>query len=145
MRTPRPALVVLAVLFIGSLAPAAPVPDPSREAKERLEALTKRLPDVLDAWMKAYPVRGITADRVNWTQVFVLRRARLVASAEAKLTFYSYTETAGVRETVPRHIMTVFLKYHDGLWTTTTYQCGDLYTRAVDFLLDAIDEAAEKK
>jgi hypothetical protein len=145
MRAPRPALVVLAVLLASSLAPAAPAPDPSREAKEKLEALKKRLPDVLDAWMKAYPLRGRTGDGAIWTEVLVLRRARLVASAEAKLTFYSYRETGGARATTPSHILTVFLKYHDGLWTTTSYRGGDPYPRGVDFLLDAIDEAAEKK
>jgi hypothetical protein len=138
-------LALLAVLLAGPFAAAAQAPAPDREAKVKLEALKKRLPGVLDAWMKAHPLRGTTGDRTFWKEVLVLRRARLVASAEAKLTFYSYRETGGVRATTPSHILTVFLKYHDGLWTTTSYRGGDPYPRGVDFLLDAIDEAAEKK
>jgi hypothetical protein len=147
MRVPRTALVVLAVMLAVPLAQAAPVPEPGREAKERLEALKKRMPGVLDAWMKAYPYEG--RDRgVTWTAVFVLRRVRLVSGAEAKLTFHARKAGAAVAA-APEHILTVFLKYHDGLWTTVSYQWSDRGRmqrwEGIDFLLDAIDEAAEKK
>jgi hypothetical protein len=123
MRTPRLALVVLSALLACPLAPAAPAPDSGREAKDKLEALKKRLPGVLDAWMKAHPIEG-QDDGGTWTYVIVLRRARLVASAEAKFTFFlrrKYEATLAA----PDHILTVCLKYHDGLWTTTSYQCSD--------------------
>ena len=83
--------------------------------------------------------------------MFGLRRARLVAGAEAKLTFFLRRKYGGA-PTAPEHVLTVFLKYHDGLWTATSYECsnptmarGGIWESWVRFLLDDIDEAAEKK
>jgi len=48
----RTMFLCLAVLLVVPPAEAAPAPDPSRKAKEKLGALKKRLPDIVKAWAK---------------------------------------------------------------------------------------------
>lgn len=92
-RALRLSLAVLAVLSAVSVAQAAPAPAPDREAKEKLEALKKRLPGVFEAWAKAHPYgwesNDETGTQQSWRQALTLRRSRLVASDEARLTLYA--------------------------------------------------------
>jgi hypothetical protein len=68
----------------------------------------------------------------------------------AQPTFYGYRKSGDELPRDPDHLLIVFLKFHDGLWTTSRFEWSDPEIggsrgRTTYFLLDAIDEAAEKK
>src|SRR5262249_10186271 len=67
-----------ALLLLAAAAHAAPAPDPDRAARRSLEALTKKLPDVVSAWAK---------ERWYESHAVKFRSARLLSATEAKVTF----------------------------------------------------------
>jgi hypothetical protein len=148
MRTACPALILLLAV---SNAHAAPAPDLGRKAREKLQALEKRLPDAIDAWAKAYLGRAtVTGDGHTRSCSARLRRVRALADDEAKVVVAVYHEWDGKRDPHPNHLLAVYLKSYDGQWTAQRYSWGGypiggfLSSEVADFLMDAIDEAAEK-
>jgi hypothetical protein len=115
----------------------------NRQAKEKLEALKKQLPTVLKAWSKSHPPAK--------DYLPALRRVRATGNATAKIVIGLHYEGEGGQFDDPTFLLTVFLKYHDGLWTTVRFEWSrspgpgsDPCTEPAHFLLDAIDQAAEK-
>src|SRR5262245_45193938 len=86
-------------LSAGAAAPAPAAAGPVG-AKARLEALRKRLPGLVQAWDKQFPVG------------FEFRLARLTGPAEAKLSFRSRDQG---------YFFSVWLRYYDGRWTTDRF------------------------
>jgi hypothetical protein len=78
----------------------------------------------------------------------VVRRVRSTADDEAKVVIGVSNEWSEKRGPNPQHLLTVYLKYHDGLWTAVrfSWSCAtdNSWNEATHFLMDAIDEAAEK-
>jgi len=126
---------------------AAPAPDRDRLLKQKLEALKKRLPDLVSDWLKK---GGKTPDWLPEvctcnSEVRLLRR---VGSDRAKLVilFEAFNDTG----TRLRHwdvLLTVFLSFQDGCWTTERFEAARRGEKATlgqcfAFLMLAIDEAA---
>jgi hypothetical protein len=139
------AFTFLAVL--AALPAADKAPSQAKEAKAKLEALKKRLPAVVNAWAKEYELMFLV--RVEEGYIFsvpVLKRTRATSETEAKVTIHFLRRVDEKLVGDPKGILTIFLKYYDGLWTALrfewTFDAG--YNSAAHFLLDAIDEAAEK-
>jgi hypothetical protein len=138
---PRQALACLALLVPVLSVPAAPAPEPGREAKQKLEGLKKRLPDAVAAWAHE---RWAGSSRVE------VRIVRLLGPAEAKLTLVSLAaNTQGGREPEHDEVITVFLRYYDGAWSATRFEVSwpasdNESNKAVRFLMLAIDEAGSK-
>jgi hypothetical protein len=148
MRTCRPALVILALaLAIPSVA-AVPSPSPDREARDKLEALKKRLPDIVGEWMKKEG--GASWLRNNWTCVPEVRVLRRVAPKGAKAVIrFAASDENGVRDWRGDVLLTIFLTYQDGCWTTERFEAvgytdPGTFRTIFAFLMLAIDEAAEK-
>jgi hypothetical protein len=123
-----------ALLLLAAAANAAPAPDPARQS---LEALKKKLPDVVSAWKKQYLADGQGAEA---------RLIRRVGQARAKVVV-----AMGDPKDLARHpadLLTVFLCYHDGCWTTVRFtgswsqEAGKNWN--AHHLMLAIGEAAEK-
>jgi hypothetical protein len=133
---PAIALVALTALT----AAAAPAPTDGR-AKERLEALKKRLPGVVAAWAKERWYRS------NKVEVRVVRR---LGPAEAKVSILSRSfHSDGTRTRHDDAVLTIHLRYYDGAWTTTHFDgtwsaTNDFNSRAARFLMLAIDESEGK-
>ncbi len=137
----RTVLVGLALLVVVPSLDAVPAAAPARLPKQKLEALKKKLPGVLEAWLK---------NRRPYTFAAVLRRVRVLGASEAKVVIHVHDfDGNGKVEELPALILTVYLSYYDGLWTATRFQWSEPdissgMTKAAHFLMDAIDEAAEK-
>ncbi|HEY7427088.1 MAG TPA: hypothetical protein VH682_22830 [Gemmataceae bacterium] len=141
----RATLVCLAVMLIVPHIEAAPVPDPGRVGKAKLEELKKKLPDIFGEWKK------VRAWRKNGSypepELRVLRRIG-PERAKAVLLFPHFGSTGN---RVPRHdmLLTIFLCYQDGYWTTERFETFGAESHSYErsdfaFLMLAIDEAAEK-
>jgi hypothetical protein len=129
---------------------AVPAPSPDREAREKLEALKKRLPGIVGDWMKQNG--GATWLALNnWTCVPEVRVLRRVATGRAKaVILFAASDQMGVRSAGFDVLLTIFLSYQDGCWTTERFEAafrgegiGPIRTK-FSFLMLAIDEAAEK-
>jgi len=145
----RTALVGLALLIVAPSLDAVPAPDPARLPKQRLEALKKKLPDVVGEWLKKED-SGWPDDR--WTHKPKVRVLHRVAAEQAKavILFEAYDAKGKLHRELDA-LLTVFLTYYDGIWTTDKFEvvvrngndAGTLRT-GFAFLMAAIDEAAEK-
>jgi hypothetical protein len=114
--------------------PRGSSPDDADEAKERLEALKKRLPDILTAWVKervAFTTDDGEPPRCYDGKVKLVRRT---SPTTAKFTF-----------AIEHHLFTVTMNYCDGVWTTVgTLQGTANLEREGHYLMLAIDEAGGK-
>jgi hypothetical protein len=136
-------------LCLAALVVAAPAPTPGLKAKERLEALKKRLPDLVDDWLKKRP-------KDSWiTREFTckpeLRLVRQVGTDRAKVVIL-FTMIDGQGAPFPSQdlLLTIFLSYYDGSWTIERSEvAGRLAGKSVRptfaFLMMSIDEAAAKQ
>jgi len=143
----RATLLCLVALLVVPYVDAAPAPAPGLKAKEKLRALKKRLPAVLERWVKERKVGH------PFTYTPVLRRVRAIGVAEAKVVVHLHLrDDHGKVSDSAEYMLTVYLTYYDGLWTAVRFQwsypdihkINDNWTDAAHFLMDAIDEAAEK-
>lgn len=146
----RPTFLFCVALFVVPLLYAAPAPDLS---KQKLDALKKRLPGLLNDWVNQ-------EDNATWVttpssevrvtckpELRILRRISL-NRAKAVVLFAAYADNERfIRQDV---VLTAYLIYQDGCWTTDRFEAS---SRVVDsknlrptfaFLIMAIDEAAEK-
>jgi len=136
MRQVRVMSGVFLALFVtlAACAPAGadPAPARARDAKTRLEELKRKLQDIVVEW----------ADREEMGHAW-FSRVRQIGPDEAKITVV--LKEAGS----PRNVVTVFLRFYDGLWVTTRYEASWLTIdltrhRAAEILMVNIDDAAEK-
>jgi hypothetical protein len=148
---------MLAFTFLAVLAavPAADNPSQAEEAKAKLEALKKRLPAVVNAWAKQNEFEFWThGEEGAGCSSPVLKRTRATSATEAKITIHFlprvggklFSGVDGKLVDDPKHVMVVFLKFYDGLWTTVRFEwtVDASHNACAHYLLDAIDEAAEK-
>jgi hypothetical protein len=148
----RTAFLCLAALLVVSSADATPAPAPSLKAKEKLEALKKVLPSLLEKWVREpLNVNWLGKD---WTIKPELRLLRRLGPNQAKaIIIFAATNGDGERDRDFDVVLTVFLFYQDDCWTTGQFEA---YTRlksteeyrfreTFSFLILAIDEAAEKR
>jgi hypothetical protein len=149
---PKTATGVLALAIVLSICLsgwAAPAPSDEQTAKAKLEALEKKLPDLLtenvdqsEYW--ANPYKGS------------VRAVRMTGPTSAKLTVrlehFAKNENGGVVK-APRldEVLVIYMSYYDGVWTTQRYEgtwTDDTYlkanSRGVKFLMAALDEMAAK-
>jgi hypothetical protein len=129
MRASAP-LVVAALALL--LPPAAG--GPTDDSRAKLESLRKRLPGVVAAWARERWHKG---DPVQ------LRLVRRVGPDEVKVTLRCGDDPK------TDQLLTIYLRYHDGLWTTTRFEStwegrSSFNDRAARFLMLAIDESASK-
>jgi hypothetical protein len=145
----RATCLCLVALLAAPYVDAAPAPDTS---KQKLETLKKKLLGVLNDWVNEDNAHWLTVPFSNSKptckpEVRVLRRVS-PNRAKAVILFAAYGENGRLKN----HdvVLTVYLTYQDGCWTTETFEASSL---AVDtkqfhptfaFLMMAIDEAAEK-
>ena len=127
-------LPLAAALALVAPAPAERASDPDLAARKGLESLRKRLPGVVAAWAKERWYKG---DPVR------LRLVRRVGPAEAKLTLRMGDDPK------TDELLTIYLRYHDGLWTTTRFEStwegrSSFNDRAARFLMLGIDESGSK-
>ena len=141
----RATLACFALLLVVPAAGTAPAPDPGPEPRQKLEALKKRLPAILGKWVKE---NHATWPGGFWSAVPEVRLLRRIAPARAKLVvLFVVFDKKGMRVRHPDVLLTVFLAYHDGCWTTEQFEVDSLggSSRAgFAFLIPLIDEAGEK-
>lgn len=145
----RVALIGLIILLTIPHVEAAPAPEPGRAAKEKLGALKKRLPGVLNDWAKN--ARWERDDITRTPKLRVLRRVG-PARAKAVIHFEAFQQN-GARTRYFDVLVTVFLTYQDDCWTTERFE-KEVNFRVLEngttelpnfaFLMVDIDEAAEK-
>ena len=135
MNRPRfaPALLTLALF-----APAAPAADDTK-ARETFAALKQRLPGVVTEWAK----KSGRWDPKREASVELVRR---VAADEAKVVIvFKGLDGMGKPDPLFDDVVTVYLRYYDGVWTTTRYDTSWTPTvygnKAVRFLMLAIDKS----
>jgi hypothetical protein len=137
-----PALVTLLLAAPAWHAAPAPDPDPDRPAREKFEALKKKLPDLVATWPK---------DSGRWYSDarMELKLARRTGPVEAKVTMFCQHFSQGQPDPNSDQLLTVYLHYHDGAWTTTRFEGtwfpdNHFANRGARFLMLAIDELGEK-
>jgi hypothetical protein len=137
----RVTLLCLAVLFLAPHVDAAPTPAPVLKAKEKLEALKKKLPDVVSSWAK---------ERWHPKEAVEFRVVRMLGPTEAKVVLVSHwVDRQGRPNPNNDNVFTFFLVYYDGVWSPTRSDAtwlvtDDFRSRGIRFLMLVIDEAAEK-
>ncbi len=145
----RAICLCLALLLIVSQLESAPAPDRDRLPKQKLEALKKRLPNLVGDWLKekgnvTWLARSATCN----PELRVLRR---VGPDRAKVAIlFEAFDDKGAREVNWDVLLTIFLSYQDGCWTTDRFEAARRGQKAglgesFAFLMLAIDEAAEKQ
>jgi hypothetical protein len=130
---------------LGFAGRTAPIPETERDAREKLEALKKRLPKLIETFRaKAGTEDSYTPD------VPVFRR---LGPTEAKLTIafrFRYSNT-GQADPDYDELLTIFLRFYDGAWITTGMQAswppvGNGWaahpTRVAHYLMQDIDKVA---
>jgi hypothetical protein len=149
----RLACLALALLLTFSTAGAAPAPDPGREAVKELEKLKKRLPEIFAAWLAndGRFLQNVNL-RVREGESYKpeLRLLRRIGPDRAKVVFLlAAIEKDGKRREDWDEMVTIFLSFQDGCWTTeridTLTVLDNRFQRLfLARLMLAIDEAAEK-
>ena len=138
MNRPRNAAALLALALCASAATAAPLPD-ERQAQETFAALKKRLPEVVTEWAKK-------SGRWDPKREAVVELVRRVAADEAKVVIvFKGLDGMGKPDPLYDDVVTIYLRYYDGAWTTTRYDSSWTPTvygnKAVRFLMLAIDKS----
>lgn len=133
----RTTFLCVAVMFFVPQVDATPAPAPGAKAKEKLEALKKRLPDVVRSWAKERWYPSATVE-VRVVRMLGLSQAKVVMMSREK-------ETASANDKV----FTIFLDFYDGYWSAIrfdgSWSAKNVFeNRNMPFLMLAIDEAAEK-
>jgi hypothetical protein len=135
MNRPRFAPALLALALFASAAPAADDP----KARETFAALKKRLPGVVTEWAK----KSGRWDPKREANVELVRR---IKADEAKVVIvFKGLDGMGKPDPLFDDIVTIYLRYFDGAWTTTRYDSSWTPTvyanKAVRFLMLAIDKS----
>jgi hypothetical protein len=132
----RVTLLCCVALLVVPFVDAAPARAPGREAKEKLEALKKRLPDVVRSWTK---------ERWSKGEAVEVRIVRMLGPSQAKVVLLSRgTDPFGRPSPDNDKVFTIFLNFYGGIWSTTRLDGSAQDACENRFLMLAIDEAAEK-
>jgi hypothetical protein len=127
---------LLTLVLVVPAVHAAPAPD---RAKEKLEAMKNKLPEVVTKWGE------VNAPKFGRRQQAKLRLVRQVGPTEAKVNVLVWSEQSGDLDGVA---VTIFLRYYQDSWTTTRYEgdWGDApgAANAARVLMLLIDELGEK-
>jgi hypothetical protein len=128
---------LLVLILLSPAVSAAPAPD---RAKEKLEAMKKKLPEVAQKWIKRW---NPFHDQVE------VKLVRQISPTKAKVTILlPYLDQAGAPQPSGDEMVTVYLRFYDGTWTSTGYQASwtrmDVKESAVHKLMLGIDELGEK-
>jgi hypothetical protein len=142
--------MLLSLLPTSPAAAAAPAPDTAAAAKAKLEALRKELPGLLDDWAKKPGNATWLMDKSTCRPE--LRLLRRVAPDRAKMVVvFAAFDAAGGRAEGQNLVLTAFLSFQDGCWTSerfeaTRYRLEVVRVAHMDLtlLLLEVDEAAEK-
>jgi hypothetical protein len=135
MHRTRIAMALLALALFASAAPAAD----DTKARETFEGLKKRLPEVVTEWAKK-------SGRWDPKREAAVELVRRVATDEAKVVIiFKGLDGMGKPDPLYDDIVTIYLRYYDGAWTTTRYDTSWTPTvygnKAVRFLMLAIDKS----
>jgi hypothetical protein len=127
-----------ALLALALFAPAAPAADDTK-AKETFEGLKRRLPGVVAEWAKK-------SGRWDPKREAVVELVRRLAADEAKVVIVlKGLDGMGKPDPLYDDVVTIYLRYYDGAWTTTRYDSSWTPTvygnKAVRFLMLAIDKS----
>jgi hypothetical protein len=140
----------LVLLLACPTAFATPAPDTAEKAKERLEAMKKRLPEVVEGWYRRQGVMPWLPPGCTCRTELRLVRRLAPDRAKAVLLLAAYGD-AGKRWEGGDVLLTVFLSFQDGCWTSERFELVGsgpaperLARLPVALLVLAIDEAAEK-
>jgi hypothetical protein len=144
----RSTLLCLSVLFLVPHVDAAPAPEPGLKAKEKLETLKKKLPALVGDWLKENEnIRWFSYQRTYSPKLRVMRRVG-PDRAKAVILFEAFDKN-GARARYYDALLTVFLTYQDGCWTTERFEevihISNEKRPTFAYLMLAIDEAAEKQ
>jgi hypothetical protein len=128
------------LLTLVLLAPAVSAAPPPDQAKEKLDALKKKLPEIARKWIKDMTV---FQDQVE------IKLVRQIGPTEAKTTLlFPYIDHRGIHQPKNDEMLTIHLRYYEGIWTSTGYQASwgrmEWKELAVHKLMLAIDELGEK-
>lgn len=119
---------------------AAPVPDAARQRQETFETLKKKLPEAVSDVVKS--------DSWHICGDAKVRLIRRIAADEAKVTVVSEVTRDGRRWPSSDEYLTIYLRYFDGVWTTTRFDAScstdSLVTKTAHALMLAIDQIGEK-
>ena len=135
MNRPRYAPALLALALFAQAAPAAD----DTKARETFEGLKRRLPGVVTEW-------ATKSGRWDPKREAVVELIRRVAADEAKVVIlFKGLDGMGKPDPMFDDIVTIYLRYYDGAWTTTRYDSSWTPTvygnKAVRFLMLAIDKS----
>ena len=135
MSRPRIAPALLALALFASSAVAAD----DTKARETFEALKRRLPGVVTEW-------ATKSGRWDPKREGKVELARRVAADEAKVVIvFKGLDGMGKPDPLYDDVVTIYLRYFDGAWTTTRYDTSWTPTvygnKAVRFLMLAIDKS----
>jgi hypothetical protein len=160
-------LTLAVVLRFGRSQPASSLPSSSQggpsplakvddDAGTKLEALKKRLPDMLAVWNKEHAPLGVFhyAEPTTNDYVTELRLVRRTSPTTAKITFLLVDKGNRPGAGPDECSVSIYLSYYDGLWTTTGvegawgYVSGNeaekLNGKVRRHLMLAIDEIGDK-
>jgi hypothetical protein len=121
-------------------AQTAPAPNENESAKTSLAALKRKLPELLKEQL---------ADRNRWRMSYEskIKSLRQIDSNEAKLTIF--LEAASQAGAIDSEVIFIYLKHHDGIWTSSRFETTFIGNRATNkgilFLMAAIDELADQE
>jgi hypothetical protein len=148
------------ILLVCIRGESAPAPSDELAAKSKLETVRKKLPAVVEETVNKSE---------RWTRQFEasIQSLRMIGPAEAKLTVrLSAVNNTGVKDTSRDEVLVIYFSYYDGTWTTRRFEAtwaetdpafggggraggggvrGNGNSRAMRFLMAAIDEASEKE
>ena len=129
--------IAAALLALALFAPATPAAED--KARETFEALKRRLPGVVTEWAKK-------SGRWDPKREAVVELVRRVAADEAKVVIvFKGLDGMGKPDPLYDDVVTIYLRYYDGAWTTTRYDSSWTPTvygnKAVRFLMLAIDKS----
>jgi hypothetical protein len=103
----RTTFLCLAVLLVDPHADAAPAPAPDRAAKEKLEALKKRLPNIVRSWAK---------ERWYDSAAVEVRFVRMLGPTQAKVVLMSrMADKKGRPDHLNDKVFTIFLVFYGGV------------------------------
>ena len=117
--------------------------------------MKKRLPGILERWKKDHnPLPGVKNwDGTELSYTITIRTGRRTSPTTAKITFLmEYNSVAAPALTEWAGIVSIYLSYFDGVWTSTGMEAawnngtGEAYANGLvrRYLLPTIDEMEEK-
>lgn len=130
-----PAIALFLGMYLNWVGSAAPAPKPESTARKKLENLKKTVLPLVARFLKKDPDDFMEPE---------VKLARLIAPAKAKITFRFKEIMHGKRDPVSDVLLSVYLSYYDGRWTTTSHSDLNGLQLDINKLMLLIDEAGEE-